>query len=125
MTERSYLETYQLPNWFNLILGAWMFLAPWVLVAPAAGLWAWNAWIVGLLLIGVSLLALMKLAEWEEWINLVIGGWLFFTPWIFGYVAVASAAWNAWIVGVLVAAIAIWGIVAVRQAGGTLTTQSH
>jgi len=116
------LENHQLPNMFNLILGGWLFLAPWILAAPAAGAWAWNAWIVGALLIVVSIVALMKLAEWEEWINLIVGGWLFFTPWIFGYVAMTSAAWNAWIVGVLVAAIAIWGIVAVRQIGGAVTT---
>ena len=116
------LENYQLPNMFNLILGGWLFLAPWILAAPAAGAWAWNAWIVGALLIVVSIVALMKLAEWEEWINLIVGGWLFATPWIFGYVAMTSAAWNAWIVGVLVAAIAIWGIVEVRQTGGAVTT---
>jgi len=119
------LESYQLPNMFNLILGGWLFLAPWFLAAPAVGAWAWNAWFVGLVLIAVSVGALMKLAEWEEWIHLAVGGWLFFTPWIFGYVTMTGAAWNAWIVGVLVAAIAIWGIVAVRQAGDTLTTQSH
>ena len=125
MTDKSYLSSYQWPNWLMLILGVWLFYSPWLFAEPAAGAVAWNAWIVGLLLAIVSIAALAQLAEWEEWINLVLGGWVFLSPWIFGFTTVTSPAWNAYIVGVLAVAIAIWGIVAARQAGGTLSTQSR
>lgn len=120
MTDKSYFVSYQWPNWLMLVLGAWLFISPWVVAAPAAGAVAWNAWIVGVLLVIVSVAALAQLAEWEEWINLVLGGWVFASPWIFGYGAEAGAAWNSYIVGVLAVIVAIWGIVAARQAAGAM-----
>jgi len=125
MTEKSYGASYQWPNWLTFILGVWLFVSPWVLPAAAAGAWAWNAWVVGVLLAVVSIAALAQLAEWEEWINLVLGAWLFFSPWIFSYVAMTSASWNAYIVGIATVLIAAWGIVAARQAMGGLTAHSH
>lgn len=56
--------------------------------------------------------------RWRNWVMLVLGAWLFLTPWIFGFTVGApvegattgfsTAAWNAWIVGVVIAALALW-----------------
>ena len=32
--------------------------------------------------------------RWEDWINFVLGVWLFVSPWILGYLSVGAAAWN-------------------------------
>jgi hypothetical protein len=50
----------------------------------------------------------MNKADWENWISMVLGIWLFFVPWIFPSTALAAsvgnlADWNFWIVGVVVA----------------------
>lgn len=47
--------------------------------------------------------------RWEDWINLILGAWLFFTPFLFGYTGAATAAWNAYIFG---AALVILTIIA-------------
>lgn len=111
-TPTSYLS----PNWLTLILAVWLFISPWVFPLAPRGAWAWNDWIVAVIVGGLSIAALSQLAEWEDWINLVFGIWLFFSPWLFGYFHSAGAAWNSWIVGILIAGIAIWGVTAARTA---------
>ena len=43
----------------------------------------------------------------QDWINLVLAVLLFISPWVIGFVATATAAWNAWIVAVILGAFAI------------------
>lgn len=42
----------------------------------------------------------------QDWINLVLAVCLFISPWVVGFVADATAAWNAWIVAVILGALA-------------------
>lgn len=46
----------------------------------------------------------MKTQRWQDWVMLVLGIWLFFSPfWMAGYLSAGSgAAWNSYILGVLV-----------------------
>ena len=46
-------------------------------------------------------------SRWQDWSAMVLGAWLFISPWIFGHVGSASA-WNAWTVGVVVVVISLW-----------------
>jgi hypothetical protein len=60
--------------------------------------------------------------RWRDWVMLVLAVWLFLSPWILGFAgaplvegeAVAGgpgvAAWNAWIVGIVIGALAIWAV---------------
>src|SRR5579883_1220633 len=63
--------------------------------------------------------------RWQDWVNVLLAIWLFFSPWIlqFGNVAAAepvtggatsqaatNAAWNAWVLGVIVFLIAVSAI---------------
>lgn len=58
----------------------------------------------------------MKTQRWQDWVMLIFGVWLFFTPfWMFGYASAASvAATNAYILGILVALFAIIALAAAR-----------
>lgn len=47
-------------KWMNVLLGAWVFIAPWILGFAAVGGAAWNAWIVGA---AIALLALWSGSE--------------------------------------------------------------
>ena len=53
----------------------------------------------------------MKTNRWQDWINLVLGAWLFASPWLMNYAdALPNAAGNAWALGaaiVLLAAVAM------------------
>ena len=125
-------------DWAMLVLAAWLFVSPWVLgfaagTAPAAvegeavgaaasgGGWAaaWNAWIVGVIVAALAIAAAVKFAASEDWVNLVLGAWLVVSPWVLGFGALAAAAWNAVIVGALIAALAAWELWDVRRGAPT------
>jgi hypothetical protein len=121
-TVRSDSSRWQ--DWVNLVLGIWLFISPWVLVfsttalpgAPAnsggnvLAIASWNAWIMGVLIALVAIGALTRPRLWNEWVNLVFGVWVFIAPWVLVFVASQNAAWDHWIVGVLVFVVALAGL---------------
>jgi hypothetical protein len=54
----------------------------------------------------------LRVRRWQDWSNLVLGAWLFFSPWLIQYPSdTLNATWNAHIVGaaiVLFAALAVY-----------------
>ncbi|PSJ61124.1 SPW repeat protein [Kumtagia ephedrae] len=51
----------------------------------------------------------------QDWINLVLAACLFISPWVIGFAAETTPAWNAWIVGVVLAALAIGTLTAFAE----------
>ncbi len=49
-------------------------------------------------------------SRWQDWVNVLVAALLFVSPWTLGFSAVASAAWSAWILGVLVFTLALWAL---------------
>jgi nitric oxide reductase large subunit len=45
-------------------------------------------------------------------VNLILGGFLLVSPWIFGFAAETTASWNAWISGLVIAVLAIAALAA-------------
>ncbi len=67
-------------------------------------------------LIAVSLWALARPgAGVTEWVRIVLGVWLFFVPWILGFVATGVVSWTAWVIGLLVVALVLWRLLEVRS----------
>jgi len=102
-------------DWVNLILGIWLFIAPWVwhsatATAASATSAGPNAWVLGVIVVVMALWALAAPAvQFPEWINALAGIWLFIAPWVLGFArTTASSAWNQWVVGVIVFILAIW-----------------
>ncbi len=46
------------PEWINAVFGAWTFIAPWVLGFAVLSAAAWNAWVVGAVVLILALWAL-------------------------------------------------------------------
>ena len=69
-------------DWVDLVLAICLFISPWVVGFVADITPAWNAWIVGVVLGALTIAALSVFAEWEEWVNLVLGLWLIVSPWL-------------------------------------------
>ena len=68
----------------NLILGAILFVSPWVFGFGAS--WAsGNAYIAGIVIMGLAIAALAAFAIWEEWLNLIVGLWTLVSPWLLGF----------------------------------------
>lgn len=89
----------ELTDGVNLVLGAWLFLSPWIFGFTSETAASWNAWLSGIVIAGLAIAALAAFAEWEEWISLV-------SPWLVGFSANATAAWVHFVVGVIVAVVA-------------------
>lgn len=119
----DFLEDYIMTSkhWqdpLNLILGLWMIASPWVLSYQFERTATWNAVIVGLLIAAAAAYALFRIMAWEEWAGVVFGIWLIISPWVLGFSTVAVATWNAVIVGVIVAALALWVLATDKDLGG-------
>ncbi len=85
-----------------LLCGIWLFVSPWVYGAPFAT--AFNSWVVGC---AIVILALVKLGKpvyssVMSWCNMVLGAWVFFSPWIYGYTGNEGRFINSLCVGVIV-----------------------
>ncbi len=104
----------KLENWSSLALGVWFFLSPWFLLntleGDALSRMSWNAWIVGAIIAITAARALQNLKPWNEWLNLSMGFWTFFSPWFLGFYEEPMLTWNALIVGALVAAVSLISI---------------
>lgn len=89
----------------NLILGAFLFLTPWIFHFPS-GAESWNAWISGCVIAILSIAALTKFTQWEEWLNLIVGLWVLVSPWALKFSSSTDAMRADVVVGVIVAVIA-------------------
>ena len=70
----------------NILLGAWLFISPWVMdyvlgMPPAAK----NSYILGLAIVIFAAVAVYIPQIWEEWINVALGLWLVASPWVLGF----------------------------------------
>lgn len=50
--------------------------------------------------------------QWQDAINVVLGLWLVVSPWALGYATQTAPAWNAYVLGVIIAVAAIAALVA-------------
>jgi len=110
-------------DWANLVLAIWLFFSPWILAfampsgaggAASASNASWNSWIFGVVLFVIAASAIVRLRAWEEWLNALIGIWLFIAPFVLGFTNVPGAAWSHWVVGVLVFIFAVWDLQTLR-----------
>lgn len=93
-------------DWTNVVLGTWLFFSPWMFGYGGGA--AANAWVFGLLAVIAGFWALADpRARAAEWMNVAVGSWMFFAPWIAGFGIVTKAgAFNAWVIGAAIAIIA-------------------
>jgi hypothetical protein len=48
--------------------------------------------------------------RWQDWFSMILGTWVYITPWVLGVQLSSTAAWVAWIFGLLVIAVATWAL---------------
>ena len=105
----------------NLILGAFLFLSPWIFGFDA-GTASKNAMIAGIVIAVVAIAALWAFAVWEEWLNLIVGLWTLVSPWVLGFNGTTKAMAVSVVVGILVAILAAVEIWMTSQTPPRLTT---
>ena len=104
------MEGRKVQDWVNLVLAVCLFISPWIIGFAAEAAPARNAWIIGVVLGALAVATLSVFAEWEEWVNLVLGLWLIVSPWLLGFVANANAMATHVVLGVLVVAASAWAV---------------
>lgn len=99
------------PDWLNMALGVWLFVAGLFPAARLTSAGAWDHYIVGLAIAIVAGVAISRPHKWEEWINLILGLWVFLAPFLLGFWEFGWPLWNHLFVGVAVASLALWTLV--------------
>jgi hypothetical protein len=103
----------------NLILGILSLISPWVLSYSTAGRATDNAVLLGILIGIFAIASMVNLRAWKEWVNVILGAWLFISPWALGFVGTSmAAAWSAWGLGAIVFILALWELGSDRTIGG-------
>lgn len=106
------MKTAKSLSWLVAVAGLWEILAPFILGFSAATVAMWNAIVIGVVLIVLAVWAALSenvtADRTLDWINAVVGVWLFVSPFILGYSAVGVALWNSLIIGVVVIVLAVW-----------------
>jgi hypothetical protein len=109
-------------EWTNLILGAGLARAAFTFgELPAA---AWNAGIVGVLIVSCSIVALYRYAAWAEWSNVILGSWALVAPFLLGFGSASTPMWTHVLVGLCVATFAIMQLLlSTRNAAASSSTK--
>jgi hypothetical protein len=112
-TEKEYAARARTASGINVLLGIWLIVSPWMFgySEQAAVL---SSVSVGVL---IALLAAIRLASVHNsvglsGINILLALWTVVSPWAYAYVSNEGALLDNIIVGLLVAALAIWSAVA-------------
>lgn len=108
-------------DWINLVLAAFLFVSPWLFAFTSIATASWNAWICGAIIAALALAAIVRFAEWEEWINVALGAWLVIAPWVLGFSAVPAAMWTHVMLGLVIIVFAGWSGWSAHR-GGTQAT---
>jgi hypothetical protein len=102
----------------NLVLAACLFVSPWIFGFAGETMPAWNAWIVGIALGILAVAARLAFAEWQDWVSLALGLWLFASLWVLDFGGNMNALWTHLGLGVLSAALSAWAILDDRNHPG-------
>jgi hypothetical protein len=96
-------------EWVTLVLGAWVFVSPWIFGFSASPGVSLNYFIVGAVMFVCSAVAISR-NESAEWVSLIAAVWLAISPWIVGFMGRSTPKGDAILVGILGIIFAAWGL---------------
>ena len=83
---------------------------------------AWNAWVLSVIVFLVAISAISRMDFWQEYVNIVLSIWIFIAPWVLGFAMLSGAAWDHWVVGVLIFLFSVSVLSRARHARTVTTT---
>lgn len=98
-------------DWVMLILGIWLFFAPFWMsgFASHASMAAGNSYVLGILVFAFAWASLATGRRWEEWVEFVLGIWLIISPFVLRFWGSEhDAGVNTLVLGILVLLDAVW-----------------
>jgi hypothetical protein len=93
---------YSWQDFLCLYFGAWAFLTPWVISHPAHAAVIASYVVAGFMICIFAVTGLVIFRPWPEYVNIVLGVWLFASPWLLRFVSDGSLRWAALSIGALV-----------------------
>jgi hypothetical protein len=110
---RDYAAQARTASGVNIVLGIWLIVSPWLFEYSGKSA-VLSSVTVGVL---IALLAAIRVASLREsaglsGINLLLAFWTVVSPWSYEYAANEGALLNNIIVGIFIAALAIWSAIA-------------
>jgi hypothetical protein len=106
-------------RWQDLLLavgGIYLFLTPWLYEATSEEAASWNAWIVGAGILALAIVAIVvPRVEAVDWLQALVGLWVFVSPWVLGFTGLEEMGASAWIVGATLFFLALWAVSDVRR----------
>lgn len=101
------IASRRVQDWGTALLGILLFISPFVFSTTSNTNASWTAYVIGALafLAGLALLAAQTFQVTEYGVVL-LGVLLFLSPWVLGFAGLASMAWTAWIIGLLLVVLA-------------------
>jgi len=98
-------------DWLAIGLGVWLLLSPWQLGHTLNHAATANACGVGIVVIVYDLISGGRLVEQgQEILNILLGAWLFLSPYALNFRDEIGATRNAMAVGIAIVVLAIWQI---------------
>jgi hypothetical protein len=94
----------------TFLLGVGLFFSPWLFDFAAVATAAFNAHIVGAVLMVMALMALFAFQRWEDWVSGLLGAWLLISPWFLGFNATMAPTLTHVLAGIAAVVLAIWSI---------------
>ena len=94
-------------DWVSMLLGVLIGLSPWFADQQNNPVIAWNAALVGILVLALALLEHVSLQRWEEAGEIVLGLWLSVSPYSFGYAEAGTLRYWHFLFGAIVVVLAI------------------
>jgi hypothetical protein len=90
---------------YTVSAGLFLFVSPWLFayVNEDARI---DLWACGAAIAALSVAAIIAFADWEEWLNLLLGLWLIVSPWALGFMH-TGAMHVSIALGVMVAFVAL------------------
>ena len=104
MTRENTVSTVKATATINMLAGIWLFISPWVYQTYQSSPSSWNSWIAGALIV---LFAAIRMshpmsARAASIVNMLLGIWVFASPWIYGYTNYTGRFVNSLCIGVIV-----------------------
>jgi hypothetical protein len=97
----------QWENWCGWLLAIWLCISPGPLKFGDDLTATYVAVLTGIVLLCTEMLTISPFRLWEEWINVLVGGWLIAASWLL-HLQNPSAKINFVVVGALVAIFAVY-----------------
>jgi hypothetical protein len=108
---RNYAAQARTASGINVLLGIWLLVSPWVFGYSAVGRSAiLNSVIVGTLivLLAASRQVYPPTGTGRSWVILMLALWTIASPWVYGYAANLGGLGDNVVLGIVMAALAIW-----------------